>query len=239
MRVDKLAGEAPSHFEFDSNLTITLFSGSGSMPNCPQCLKHFPTDRGVVAHLTQKTSKCNAWERGPILLPSSLDIPEEYSPSEHSSSAPSSPSHSLDLPSTQNDEDFEMDFLPDPPDAMDPFDDDQPDGEQQDGHPPAVSVALLTLLGLGSQVQFFQNASYVYDVGQTFLDRFAMDAYSYLRRSNLYYPFASHDDWQMASYLLQSDLSMAKIDKYLKLNLVRLFCHRLCIPHSVTIISGR
>ncbi|KAF8130107.1 hypothetical protein EV363DRAFT_1399315 [Boletus edulis] len=67
----------------------------------------------------------------------------------------------------------------------------------------------------------FLGAGKVYDVGQTFLDRFGMDTYSFFRRSNLYYPFASHDDWQVANYLLQSGLSMAKIDEYLKLNLIR------------------
>ncbi|KAF8419490.1 hypothetical protein L210DRAFT_3366672, partial [Boletus edulis BED1] len=67
----------------------------------------------------------------------------------------------------------------------------------------------------------FHSAGKVYDVGQTFLDRFGMDTYSFFRRSNLYYPFASHDDWQVANYLLQSGLSMAKIDEYLKLNLIR------------------
>lgn len=119
-----------------------------------------------------------------------------------------------------------MEFLPDPMDAMDPFREDRADGERQDHQPSAAaSAALLASLGLGYQVEFFGNAGNVYDVGQTFLDRFTMDSYSFQRQSNLYYPFANHDDWQMASYLLQSSLSMASIDKYLRLNLVRRLSH--------------
>ncbi|KAF8124395.1 hypothetical protein EV363DRAFT_1178272 [Boletus edulis] len=97
-----------------------------------------------------------------------------------------------------------------------------------------------TKRGFGHQVQFFHSAGKVYDVGQTFLDRFGMDTYSFFHRSNLYYPFASHNDWQVANYLLQSGLSMAKIDEYLKLNLVHFFFgDRTFATHSRIIASGR
>ncbi|KAG6374246.1 hypothetical protein JVT61DRAFT_4259 [Boletus reticuloceps] len=179
-------------------------------------------NRGIAAHLAQKTSKCNSWERGPVALPV-WDATEEYSSTEYTASLPSLPSsRRLDFPPVPDDGDFDMAFLPDPPDAMNIFAEDQPDGEQGDSQPSAAaSAAFLTSLGLGRQVQFFRNARRVYNVGQTFLDRFAMDAYSSHHRSNIYYPFATHDDWQMANYLLQSHLSMAKIDEYLKLNLIR------------------
>ncbi|KAF8119429.1 hypothetical protein EV363DRAFT_1076614, partial [Boletus edulis] len=65
-----------------------------------------------------------------------------------------------------------------------------------------------------------------------------MDTYSFFHRSNLYYPFASHNDWQVANYLLQSGLSMAKIDEYLKLNLVHFFFgDRTFATHSRIIAS--
>ncbi|KAF8545819.1 hypothetical protein OG21DRAFT_1428574, partial [Imleria badia] len=84
------------------------------------------------------------------------------------------------------------------------------------------------------------SAGKVYDVSQTFLDRFGMDTYLFFRRSNLYYPFASHNDWQVANYLLQSGLSMVKINKYLKLNLVHFFfSDRTFATHSRIIASGR
>ena len=40
---------------------------------------------------------------------------------------------------------------------------------------------------------------------------------------NLYYPFASRDEWELASFLLYSNLSMAAIDRFLSLKLVRSF----------------
>lgn len=197
------------------------------MPKCPQCLKSFSTSRGVTAHLAQKRSKCNSWEREYIGLhiKSGSEAVEEYSSSKYSSSTPSSPlPRSFELLPTPDGEDFEMSFEPDPPAAIDPFNEDQSNGEQEDSRPSvAASATLLTQLGLGRQIQSFPGAGSVIAIGETFLDRFGTDTYSFFRRTNIYYPFANHDDWQMASYLLRSDLSMAKIDEYLRLNLVCLF----------------
>jgi len=81
---------------------------------------------------------------------------------------------------------------------------------------------------LGSQasekpyVEHFRDAAKVYRHGQTFLDRFNMDPYAVHHRDNLYYPFASHQDWELGSFLLCSSLSMAAIDEFLGLELVHL-----------------
>ncbi|KAI5980698.1 hypothetical protein EDD15DRAFT_2186761, partial [Pisolithus albus] len=48
-----------------------------------------------------------------------------------------------------------------------------------------------------------------------------MDPYASFRHANLYYPFANLNDWEMANFLLRSKLSMAKIDEFLSLCLVR------------------
>jgi hypothetical protein len=42
------------------------------------------------------------------------------------------------------------------------------------------------------------------------------------RESNLFYPFAGKEDWQLAHYLLASGLSMVAIDRFLSLDWVRL-----------------
>jgi hypothetical protein len=39
-------------------------------------------------------------------------------------------------------------------------------------------------------------------------------------QKNLYYPFASRDEWELAAFLLRSDLSLASIDSFLSLKLV-------------------
>ncbi|KAI6013667.1 hypothetical protein BKA83DRAFT_4063152, partial [Pisolithus microcarpus] len=60
-----------------------------------------------------------------------------------------------------------------------------------------------------------------FNTGETFLKRFEMDPFSSFCCTNLYYPFASLNDWEMANFLLRSKMSMAKIDEFLSLSLVR------------------
>ncbi|KAG1741923.1 hypothetical protein EDD22DRAFT_982197 [Suillus occidentalis] len=80
---------------------------------------------------------------------------------------------------------------------------------------------------LGSQasekpyIECFRNAAKVYWRGRTFQDRFNMDPYTAYRKDNLYYPFASRQDWELSSFLLCSSLSMAAIDEFLGLELVK------------------
>ena len=71
---------------------------------------------------------------------------------------------------------------------------------------------------------FFPGASKVFGEGETYMDLFDQDKYANERMANLYYPFASQSEWELASYLLKSDLSMAAIDEFLNLQLVSLKC---------------
>ena len=66
----------------------------------------------------------------------------------------------------------------------------------------------------------YPGAAKTFGMGQTFMDKFDADQFSSQRNIQLYYPFASRDEWELASYLLRSSLSMAAIDKFLKLELV-------------------
>ena len=52
------------------------------------------------------------------------------------------------------------------------------------------------------------------------MDRFEKDQYAKERAQNLYYPFASRDDCEVAYWLLNSGLSMLAINKFLSLKLV-------------------
>jgi hypothetical protein len=72
-------------------------------------------------------------------------------------------------------------------------------------------------------VEAYPNASQVYGRGKTFMDVFDADVCAENRRDNLYYPFASRQEWQMASFLLRSSLSMAAIDEFLSIDLVSFF----------------
>lgn len=59
-----------------------------------------------------------------------------------------------------------------------------------------------------------------FGTSKTFMDRFNDDVHAPKRQKNIFYPFASQGEWQLASYLLRSNLSMASIDEFLKLDLV-------------------
>ncbi|KAG1786632.1 uncharacterized protein HD556DRAFT_1248030 [Suillus plorans] len=60
---------------------------------------------------------------------------------------------------------------------------------------------------------------YAWD-GVTFLDLFDADEYAEHRKENLFYPFASREEWEVADFLLHSPLSMAAIDQFLGLPMV-------------------
>ena len=65
------------------------------------------------------------------------------------------------------------------------------------------------------------NVPSLYRGGTVFLDQFFSDEYVALCQENLYYPFASGVDWELALWLLRLHLSMAAIDEFLSLQLVR------------------
>jgi hypothetical protein len=65
------------------------------------------------------------------------------------------------------------------------------------------------------------TSSRVFGHGETFMDQFDKDQFAEARNQGLlYYPFATRDEWELASFLLQSNLSMNAIDRFLKLELV-------------------
>jgi len=74
--------------------------------------------------------------------------------------------------------------------------------------------------------ELYPSAARVYGKGHTFMDVFDADPHADKREENLYYPFASKQDWEMASWLLCSGLSMTAIDQFLRLQLVSRILHR-------------
>ncbi|ETW77121.1 hypothetical protein HETIRDRAFT_429464 [Heterobasidion irregulare TC 32-1] len=68
----------------------------------------------------------------------------------------------------------------------------------------------------------FPGAGKTYGQAPTFMDTFDADIHAEKRVDNIFYPFANKDDWEMASFLLQSGLSVAKTDEFLSLNYVAL-----------------
>ena len=53
------------------------------------------------------------------------------------------------------------------------------------------------------------------------MDVFDQDRFAEIHNTeNLYYPFASYPEWELAAFLITSELSMATIDCFLALSLV-------------------
>ena len=68
--------------------------------------------------------------------------------------------------------------------------------------------------------KYFLGSSKVFGNRETYRDVFDKDKYADAWQTNLYYPFASQPDRELASFLLKSDLSRVEIDQILKLQLI-------------------
>jgi hypothetical protein len=77
----------------------------------------------------------------------------------------------------------------------------------------------------GLFIEEYEGSAKEYGTSTTFMEEFDRDQYAGERVENLYYPFASRDEWEFAAFLLRSDLSMASIDSLLSLNLVSFTCN--------------
>jgi hypothetical protein len=74
----------------------------------------------------------------------------------------------------------------------------------------------------------FPGASQTFGKAETFMGIFDKDDYADERNSNLYYPFATQQEWKLASFLLKSGLSMVQTDEFLRLELVSVkYCLKL------------
>ena len=71
-----------------------------------------------------------------------------------------------------------------------------------------------------SPSHYFPNAGHVFDSGPGFLGWFYNDGNANARSNNLYHPFLSKGEWEVARFLSCSGLSMKLINEFLSLNLV-------------------
>ncbi|KAI6014163.1 hypothetical protein BKA83DRAFT_4062537 [Pisolithus microcarpus] len=104
--------------------------------------------------------------------------------------------------------------------------DDHFDGPNADYDIPEIGegvevFAPTTYAGHFCRGEHFEGAAIVYGIGDTFLRRFDMDRHAFHRQTNMYYPFANFGDWEMANFLLQSNLSMREVDNYLSLSMTK------------------
>jgi hypothetical protein len=185
------------------------------MSVCPNCLRKFNTEDGVTRHLNQPLTTCHRWHDE--LVTAAEVLQEDDSASCWSPT--SSPGHNSEPASGfLKAQDILQQYIVDSTDLEDhPWTDAGDDLMDVDrtSSPPNHPQEL-------TQIVKFEGAGKIMGVGLSFMDRFHLDTFTENRKTNIYYPFASRDDWSMASYLLRSGLSMKKIDEYLSLSMVRI-----------------
>jgi hypothetical protein len=169
------------------------------MPRCPRCAQKFASQRKVLAHMSQPKVTCR----------DNLYDLVRFSTGHQRQPPPSPVLVGLNPDSFSND--VEM---------ADPscIPEDNPiHGGAHPQRSPSVDA------GLNAEEPYkeeYIGASASFARGPTLMDKFDSHEHAHLRKENLYYPFASRQDWEMALFLLQSSLSMDSINEFLSLELV-------------------
>ncbi|KAG2130225.1 hypothetical protein DEU56DRAFT_872344 [Suillus clintonianus] len=161
---------------------------------CPKCGKLFTKESSVTRHLSQPRTSCHSSARDMVDILRFVE-PEPLQQSRNNQLQ--STSSKVIFPQfSAEDNTLSVDF----------------DGAHFEDE------------GESSEVEVYEGAGTCYAVdGVTLLDLFDADEYAECRKENLFYPFASREEWEVADFLLRSPLSMAAINQFLELPMI----HRL------------
>ncbi|KAJ6468957.1 hypothetical protein DFH09DRAFT_1254079 [Mycena vulgaris] len=166
---------------------------------CPFCSKTFPTRSNLSNHLNQPNGRCHhAFHVRKFTR--KLRRTRRASP-------PEDESWSMDDDKAMDiDDDFEAT-------AMD-VDVPSPDSE-------GVSVSETDSVGNTGKTcrEDFLGAAKTSGGGKSFLDKFHDDQHADKRAENLYYPFATVEEWELVSWLTRANLSIAATNEFLRLRL--------------------
>lgn len=181
------------------------------MPRCPRCSRKFADDTCVLNHMNQPSSSCLAYHNEITAHANALSLSNSSSVGGHN---PTNTNNFLSNSTTLSDNpNATMDL-----DSVTPVD--------LHGADATMNTTVTPIDGASFALPFFEvypGAAQTFGGAATFMDLFDADPHSNKRRDHPYYPFASRGEWQLASFLLRSDLSMNAIDKFLKLELVSNF----------------
>ncbi len=232
-------GTPTTRFPLSSFHSKSIFSRrdrSGPlMPHCPRCNKSFADEVRVAAHLSQPTSRCNTHNDELITVAEALQRAHQRQPPRHSH--PHSFNRHIIVSAYSDDE----------------SDDDDDDNGRSVGAgspsdfntamdidpiPTAHAAHATTHTALNDlHIEKFPHSGTSTESDKSFMSKFHADTFSLERKANIYYPFTSRDEWKLASFLLHSNLSMAAIDSFLKLEMV-CFPRFLFVHHSHAITSA-
>ncbi|KIK38770.1 hypothetical protein CY34DRAFT_25513 [Suillus luteus UH-Slu-Lm8-n1] len=167
---------------------------------CPSCGKDNFKDHGAVArHMSQPRSGCSTWLQDLIHL------------------------HSVSVRTTADS--MDVDHTPNIPNVDPELDgtgfgdwDGVFQGRSGEGDDQVHEGGTPT----GSDfIDWHPKPSQTYGRGYTFLDSFHSDENNMYHTENHYYLFSGQRDWEVALWLLRSGLSMAKVDSFLSLEMIK------------------
>ena len=167
------------------------------MPHCPRCSKAFESAYSVTRHLSQPRSLCarvNGHDGGLM--------------TQACQSHPTSTRESEPVAVNEELEDSDLSRI-DPQYLEDTY-------EMDTG----IDLDDLSIRNSTPVREDYLGAACTHGSGTSFMNDFDLDRFSDLRKTNLYYPFASRQDWQLGFFLLSSGMSMARIDQFLRLEWV-------------------
>lgn len=175
-------------------MTKKKYTTKENSPRCPRCGQAFPSSSILQNHINQPVSACRHIHEN-VMHFRTLESPtREY------------PSLNTPLPISRDGS----------PVANDSMDVDQPPGPSSEDDIPPKPAKYKYLY----ERQDFPGTAAIIGKGKTFMDNFAEDHYQHERELNLYYPFATREEWELSLFLLCSGLSVAAIDDFLQLEMV-------------------
>lgn len=187
------------------------------MPRCPQCCRKFKDSRAVLSHINQPTASCFGYQEKKRSLSDELEHYRHRKRPRITEPLLSSDTTLHPEQQPQDDNGARFNTVPVEPEDLGGLDVENPPVDERNFF-----------------VEKFPGAAEIFGASATFMDQFDQDPYSMERINNIFYPFASRSEWELASYLLRSDLSMASLDKYLSLTLVRPTIIQYMSPNNIS-----
>ncbi|KAG1895266.1 uncharacterized protein F5891DRAFT_1194323 [Suillus fuscotomentosus] len=170
-------------------------------PTCPKCGKVFTKDSSVTRHLSQPRTSCHSSIRDIINILEFMDVVP--------------PQQSLDLPQNLDTSSVGMGQ------GFGVGDDSQFNAQAGDSMDTNLDGDLAGNSPLINE-EWYEGAARCYSQdSNTFLDLFDADEHAEYRKENLFYPFASREEWEVTDFLLRSALSMAAINNFLQLSMIK------------------
>ncbi|KAM6504101.1 hypothetical protein JOM56_001044 [Amanita muscaria] len=172
--------------------------------HCPQCHRKCKDKKTLLSHMNQPLGSCLSHSEKVVNLAEELENHKMYR-RQH-------PSQQWSTPSEDERHGSRPPSEPVVPESMDVDEVECNNMVVDDDMSPSHN---------GHFVEEYDGAAKTYGSGTSFMRQFNSDTFATERAENIYYPFASRAEWDLAAFLLRSDLSIAAIDNFLSLTLIK------------------